>query len=136
MRIPRDTFLHYLADNLPALTVKNLRRDVNNPDAIRVTTEALNVQFIEDAPNVHIGSITVLMDVISADELTAVDMMNSVWQLLSLAGYTPQLDYSTTPPTQLASNLFWNPNTIKFRPVWDDLYTRYSALLRISLHPY
>lgn len=136
MRQVRDSFLHLLADNLPAYTIWNIRRDVNNPEQERVHEEAVNVQFIDDNPSVHIGNMVVALDVVSADELTAVDMMQAVWTLLSSSAYTPLLDYSTTPATPQGSNLFWNQNNIRFRPVWDQLYCRFTSTVTLRVHTY
>lgn len=136
MRAARDTFLKLLADNLTGITVWNLRHDLNNPEYMRLHEDAVNVQFLDDAPNVGVGTMTVLIDILSSDELTAVDTMKSLWTLLSASGYTEQYDYSTTPPTALGSNIFWNPNEVRFRPIWSETFFRYSSTLRLRLHNY
>jgi hypothetical protein len=41
----RDTFLHYLADNLPSLTIHPLRADPNDPTAGIFAMNAVNIRF-------------------------------------------------------------------------------------------
>jgi hypothetical protein len=137
MRQARDTFLHFLADNLPTLTIHNLRHDPNFPSASQLQMEGLNIQFLNDSPRVDVSGLTVTIDATYANELDAVDAMTTVWKLLQLTGYTRLTDYSD--PNNLIvhnTNLVWDTTQVRFRPVFSDTYTRFSCLLALSYQLY
>lgn len=138
MRQARDTFLQFLTDNLPGITVHNLRKDTNFISSANLQMNALNVQFLSDHPGVLTSSLTVTVDAIADNELDAVDMATKAFVLLSQSGYTPILDFTdqSQPPVALGSNLFWDVEGIKFRPVFGDTYCRHSALMTLSYHLY
>lgn len=138
MRQARDTFLRFLSDNLPGIAVHNLRKDTNFPDTSVLQMNAVNVQFLTDYPKVCVSTLTATVDVVSDNELPGIDMATSVFLLMTASGLTPILDYSdpTNPPVPLGSNLFWNPESIKFRPVYGDTYFRHSALITLYYHIY
>lgn len=139
MRQARDTFLHFLSDNLAAGTVvHNLRLDPNYQDAWLLQMNAVNVQFLTDSPRARMSDLTVTVDVIADSELDAVTMATNVFLLLSQSGTTPILDYTnqSLPPVSLGSNLFWDTEAVRFRPVYGETYFRHSALLTLSYHLY
>jgi hypothetical protein len=137
MRNCRDTFLHFLADHsyLTGITVHNIRRDSNVPDAAFIQDNAVNVQFV----NSDFGSLghnsrqLVSIDVVHDDELTCLDWASKVASVLQTAGYTPKLDYSVTPPASLGTNIRWNPDLVRFRPITTgDSYSRMTCLLSLN----
>lgn len=136
MRYARDTFLHFLSDNLgSAISVHNVRKDTNFPDAVHLTMNAVNVQFIADSPRVGLSDVMVTVDVVYDDELTAVGIASRLFLLLSASGYTPLTNYTNpATPVAIGSNLFWRQDLVKFRPVFGDTYYRSSALLTLTYH--
>src|SRR5688572_11161354 len=109
MRATRDTFLHFLSDNLTGLTVRNVRKATNNPSLAKLADNAVNVQFLTPRPHPHIASQLVSIDVIHEDELTAVDMTQQVYELLSSAYYTPKYDYTDPDnPVLTGQNIMWS----------------------------
>lgn len=139
MRQARDTFLKFLSDNLPSsIQLHNLRRDTNFPSSNQLQMNALNIQFLSDSPRVLQSGLTVTVDAIADQELDAIDMATTAFTLLSQSGMTPLLDYTdhTHAPVPLSSNLFWDTEAIKFRPVYGDTYFRHSALIALSYHLY
>lgn len=132
MRACRDTFLHFLADNLTGQTVHPLRRDVDNPSSGTLQNNAVNVQFIKDHPDVHIGSTFVIIDVINDNELQAIANTRDVWNLLSAAAYTPKFDYSSGSPVATGTNVMWDPCRVTFIQVRDDFSFHYSCLLELE----
>lgn len=122
MRATRDTFLHFLSDNLTGLTVRNVRKSSDNPSLSKLADNAVNVQFLTSRPHVHIAEQLVSIDVIHEDELTAVDMTQQVYELLSSAYYTPKYDYTNpSAPVATGQNIMWSKD-ISFRPIDNDPY--------------
>jgi hypothetical protein len=136
MRQARDTFLRYLADNLPGVEVRNVRRDKNSLESSRIRTGAVNVQFIGDASRVNDSNLFTTIDVVADDELDAVNMMQTVSSVLNQGGMIPLLDYTdTSNPVRVGtSQLFWNPNQVSFKPVYSDLYSRFSCFMMLTFH--
>lgn len=133
MREARDTFLHFLQDNLPGVIVRNLRRDSDDPSLAELAVNALNVQFIGDDLQIHISKLMVTMDIIFDEELSAIDCMNKIWGILSPGAYSPLLDYTDpTTPVATGSNLYWNQDSIRFRPIVSELTFRYNCTLQLS----
>lgn len=121
MRATRDTFLHFLSDNLPSLTVHPIRKDSNRPDGAKLADNAVNVQFLTIRPRVHIAEQLVSIDVIHEEELTAVDMAESVYELLSSAYYTPKYDYTNpSAPLLTGQNIMWSKDEVNFIPIDND----------------
>ena len=137
MRHERDTFLHYLADNISKYKIKNVRFDPAIPDSSRITSGAINVQFLSDNPQVQVGVMAVSIDCVADRELDVIDMADTVFKLLSLNSMCPQYDYTNPQnPVQLSGNIYWDANSLNFRPISDKLYCRYNSLLYLSYHPF
>src|SRR5690349_20942054 len=102
MRQCRDTFLRFLADNLTGITLHNVRFGTSNPADARYQVGAVNVKFLDTDPNPHIGQTTVEICVMNDDELTALDWVKQVYDILSSAYYTPKMDY-TNPNSPVAT---------------------------------
>jgi len=130
----RDSFLHLLADNLPAeVKVHNVRKDPDTPGSERLHTNKVNVQFLSDDLHTGVSLVLVTVDVIHEDERTAIDWTKKVWDILSAALYAPVYDYSSGTPVATGWNLSWG-QPVRFRPIFDELYTRRSATLTLSYH--
>lgn len=135
MRSARDTFLHYLSDNLSGLVVNPVRRDSKNPNLSKPKIGAINVNFFNDLLSPHICRLQVSIDALYADEFDAIDAAQRVVKLLQSSAYTPKLDYTDPEtPVPTGTNLYWNPYTITFRQVSSDLYFHYCCTLTISHH--
>jgi hypothetical protein len=135
MRSARDTFLHYLSDNLPGLTVNFVRRDSTNPNNSKPKINAVNVTFFNDLLSTHISRLQVSVDTLYNDELQAIDAVQQVVALLQAAAMTPELDYTVpAAPVATGTNIYWNPFTITFKTVGSDVYFHYSCTLTISHH--
>lgn len=133
MRAVRDTFLHFLADNITGITLHPVRREIDRPDSDRLQMNAVNVQFLNIDPRIHVSSQTVSIDVIFDDELTALNWVNKVWGVLNKAFYTPKYDYTVSAtPVATGTNIMWEPEDIGFRPVTTDYYSHYSCLLELK----
>lgn|SRR6185437_2073136 len=133
MRKTRDTFLHFLSDNLTGVPLHTVRADSSNPSMARYQTDAVNVKFLDVSPNWQIGSTLVEIAVIANDELDALTWVQSVYALLSSAYYTPKLDYTNPAnPVATGTNIYWDVD-IKFRTVLtsNDFYYDYRCLLTL-----
>lgn len=135
MRSARDTFLHYLSDNLPGLTINFVHRDATNPNNSKPQINAVNVLFFTDLLSPHVSRMQSSIDVLYNDELQAVDAAQQVVALLQAAAMTPELDYTNpASPVATGTNIYWNPFTITFKTVSSDVYFHYSCTLAISHH--
>ena len=133
MRSPRDSFLHFLADNLPSLSIHPIRRDPDDPATGTLQVEAINVGFGRLDLGITVSSIFAKIDVISTSELTATDMMQQVWLLLAAKFYTPLLDYTDPQnPVQMGTMLMWK--RCRFVPVDNDAYFQFSCTLPLQFH--
>jgi hypothetical protein len=135
VRACRDTFLHFLADNLTGLQVHALRRSTSDNAAGTIQTNAINVAFLKDTPNVRTAQTVVSIDIVYDDELTAVDAMAQVFRLLTAAYYTPKYDYSSGSPVAIGTNVMWNPRQVSFRSIYSDFYFHNTCLLTLEHHP-
>ena len=136
MRACRDTFLHYLSDNLPSLTIHNLRVDKDDPKLNEIMLNAINVTFHNSdfgGPS-DLSQQLVTVDVINDYELDAIDQAEQISQLLFKAAYAPLMDYSDpATPVQIGNErVFWNL-AMKFRPVHADNFFHVSALLHLFI---
>lgn len=128
MRHTRDTFLHFLADNL-TMNVHPLRKDPNNPSLEELRENAVSVKFMNVSPIVGVTTQQVAIHIIHTDENTAVDWTNDVFTLLNQAYMTPLYDYSIpASPTALNANIFWRPDQITFRHVDVEFYAHFVAV--------
>lgn len=132
IRAVRDTFLHYLSDNLVGIPVHALRYDPDNPGADGIQLNAVNIQFL----NVDLdlaGKIQVAVDIVTTNENTAADWMESVWLILGASFMTTVYDYTVpTLPVAQSANLMWARDAIKFRRVSNDNYARYSCVMQLN----
>ena len=132
----RDSFLHFLNDNLPpGMTLHPLRRDPNNRAADALAMNAVNVSFL----NLSAGNDTalaaqqVVLDVISDDENTAVDWVGAMFDLLRSAFYAPLYDYSNPDsPVATGTNMMWDRRRVTFKQVTSEAYSHYSCLLSVK----
>jgi hypothetical protein len=133
LRNVRDTFLHFLADNLPVETVHPIRFDKTRPHQNIPQLKKLNVAFHDaDYSSRSPASQFVTLDILHDDELYALDLEESVVGLLTLGGQASLLDYSTQPAVQVANRLvFWNTDSIQFRTVASTDYFHRSAFLEL-----
>jgi len=142
MRNVRDSFVHFVADNIAqfsngqTIPVVALFRSVANPDGEKFKTNSVNISFVGESLSPTVNTTIVELDVIQSDELTAVDWANSLWQLLSATFYTALKDYSQNPsaPVAQGTNIFWNVNSVGFKPIHDDYYFRYNCRLVLQSH--
>lgn len=136
MRSTLDTWLHFLADNLPGVTIHPRRYDPNNPSLMDLQENAINVEF-GDVSLDEVASQQVVLDIIFTDELQAYDLMQSVWNLLRAAFYTPLMDYTNpAAPVPGKGNLMWDRNSVKFRRVYADFYCHYSCTMNLKFQTY
>lgn len=118
MRATRDTFLHFLADNLTGRTVWPIRKSSTDPAKSKLKENAVNVQFLTMTQHMHIAGTLVSIDILHQDELTAVDITQEVWQLLSSAFYTPNYDYTNpNSPVATGENIYWDNDSVVFKPI-------------------
>jgi hypothetical protein len=139
----RDSFLHFLADNLQTVTVNNIivpiivhnvRRDLNVPASDQLSLDAINVKFLNTDYGMNVSSQTVSIDLCYNDELQAASVQTALFNLLRQAAYTPKLDYTNpTDPAVIGYQVFWEPG-IKFKPIHNMLYTHYHARLVLNTY--
>lgn len=129
----RDTFTHFLADNLTGINVHQCRRDINNPNQDDLEMNTVNLSFINTDFDRHINVQHVVIDIIHDDERTAFDWTQQVWTLLSKAFMTPVFDYTNpSSPVQQNSNIFWTTSA-KFRPVKGiGFYYHFTCFMKLS----
>ena len=137
-RTCRDSFLHYINDNIAAgVVVHPLRRDPTNRAADALQMNAVNVSFL----NLTAGNGTTLctqqcvIAVVADDENAAVDMVGSVLELLRAAYFCPMLDYTVpTAPVQIGTNITWDRKRVTFKRVQSEGYCHYSCLLSLRFY--
>lgn len=135
MRAVRDTFLHFLADNLSGVKVRGMWRDPNYPDAQALEQDVVNVQFLDDALDPILSTQKVSIQIVASSEFDAISWSESLWKLLSGTFYTPLYDYSDPKnPKPLGSNISWAVNSVRFKPIRDDYYFRYLCILPLNYH--
>lgn len=132
----RDSFLHFLADNLPLNSVHALRFSKTTPLNSSLQIGQINVAFHDSTYSANAPSNQfVTLDILHDDELAALDLEETLVVLLQLAGYSPLLDYSVTTQGPVAignTNFVWNPQGLKFRTVSSIDYFHRSAVLELS----
>jgi len=119
----RDTFLHFLADNLVDIAFHYVRRDSNDPSGELLLRNAVNVEFLGAELNNDLSKWQVAVDIVADDEETAVTMLDEVWKLLKSAFYTPILNGT--------GNIMWD-RRIPFRKVDGAYYYQFSAIFNIT----
>lgn len=132
----RDSFLHFLNDNLPAdITLHPLRRDPNNRAADALSMNAVNVSFLNlTAGNETVlGAQQVVIDVVGDDENIVVDWVGILFDLLRSSFYAPLYDYNNlATPAATGTNLMWDRRRITFKKITSESYSHYSALLSLK----
>jgi hypothetical protein len=137
MRAAKDTFLHYLADNLPLLTYNNLRVDKQNPKLNEIMLNAVNITFhnMDFSGPSDLSALLVTVDVVNDSELIAGDQAEQISHLLFTAAFAPLMDYTIpSAPVQISNErLFWMLS-LRFKPVHSENFFHLSALLHLSVH--
>lgn len=135
MRNVRDSFLMFLNDNLGGgIPIHAVRRDLSNPNADQLQLNAVNVQFLDPVFNNHIANQPVAVSVVHEDELTAVDWMTQLWDLLRLRMYTELQDYTNpASPVNTGYTLYWI-DTLRFRQVESPFYTHFHLRMPLYYH--
>lgn len=129
----RDTFLHFLADNLTGATIHPVRASKDQPQYNSLQVGSINITFHDATYSVRAPTTQFLtMDILHDDELLALDLEESLIVLLQTGAQALLLDYSGTTPVQVSnSKVFWNVDTIKFRTVASVDYFHRSSVLEL-----
>jgi hypothetical protein len=130
----RDTFLHFLADNLPDTQVHARRYDITDPGADELMENAVNIEFLGVALDPLVSVQQASIDVIFTDERIAVDTVAKLWTLFRSAFYTTLLDYTNITPVSTGTNLMWDKTAVNFRRVYSGEYTHYVCLLPLKFN--
>ncbi len=130
----RDTFLHFIADNLPTGTAFHyLHRDPNDPASELLKTNAVNVEFNGMASYNLTDMQYVSIDVVADYDDDAVTWVKNVVDLLRSAYYTPLYNYTVpTAPVPVRGNVMWPRAAINFRKIHSDNYSHYSCQLTLE----
>jgi hypothetical protein len=132
IRHTHDTFLHFLADNLAGITVREIRYDKDDPNASVLMTNALNVTFLNRSYDTKLSDVQLTLDVCHDDGLTAIDWEEQIATLLQKTAWTEVQDYSGSNPTQLVhQNVFWS-SKVQFRPVVAEYYYHSTATITLN----
>ena len=131
----RDSFLHFLADNLTGITVHPMRASRSNASNDSLQVSALNVTFHDSTYSTNGPTSQFLtLDIVHEDELLALDMEEPLVNLLQLGGITQLEDYSVSPPVQIGNKIIsWNPQSVKFRTVLAPNYFHRSSVLELYI---
>jgi hypothetical protein len=130
----RDSFLHFIADNLPAITVHPVRFDSTLPASNSLQVTAINIAFHDATYSAGYPSCQfVTLDILHTDELAALDMEEILVALLQKGASTELMDYTDpAAPVQVSTSLaYWNSEQIKFRTVNSVDYFHRSTVLQI-----
>lgn len=133
MRQTRDTFLHFLSDNLASssITVNNVRLDLNVPGSEKYKMNAVNVKFLDVNPLDTIGDTMVEISITNDNELTALTWVKKVVDILTSAYFTPKLDYTNpSSPTAVGTNIYWD-FSLRFRPIYNEHYCDFRCVLTL-----
>lgn len=131
MRQTRDTFLHFIGDNIVGVPVHNVRRDTSVPESELIQLNAVNIKFLDVSPDV-IGTTLVDIAVCFTDELTALATVKKVYDLLQSAFYTPKKDYTIpASPVPTGTNIFWRL-PLQFRRIYSDTYADFRITLTLT----
>ena len=129
IRDVRDSFAHFLYDNLTDIPVHFLRKDSSDSAAVNLKKNAVNVEYDYISLDT-VAKLTAYIDILQEDDNTAVDWLEAVWNLLSSAFMIPIYDYTnTSSPVLVGANVMWDHNSVKFRKVNLQGYTQYSCSL-------
>lgn len=129
MRNTRDSFLHYLKDNLPSLRFHAVRTDKDYPGSELLQGNAVNITFTVSVFTPIENEQVVAIDICHENELTALDWASQLSNLLLTAACTEKLDYSSGTGVSAHDGwIYWKPK-ITFRAVSDLTGFRYSMYL-------
>jgi hypothetical protein len=130
----RDTFLHFIADNLSSgMTFQYIHRDPDDPDSELLKMNAVNISYQGLSLSFDTDKQFVVIDVVSDYEETAVTWIHSIVSLLRSAYYTPILDYTNpSSPTPVWGNVMWPKAPIIFRRINSDNYSHYTCELTLE----
>jgi hypothetical protein len=128
-----DTFLHFLADNLTGIKVRELMFDKDDMTSRIIQTNALNVEFTNFTTTVE-HTLTVVFDLAHNDTLTARDWEEQIVNLLHATAMTEVMDYRTDPanPKVVPQQRISWPAKLSFRPIVADTYYHSTATFRIT----
>lgn len=127
-----DSFLKFLATNLPTYTVRGLKFDPSDQTASLLAEDCINVDFRYWRPARGSGSSIVNVDFVFADEQTAYDAVAAFQTLLFSTGYAAVYDYTNiAAPVPTGSNMFWDVGSCEFRRIMSPNYCHYSCSLRL-----
>jgi hypothetical protein len=118
----RDSFLQLLSTELAGITIHPIRRELNRPDAQKPQINAVNVEFTVLETSVQTPEQDVSISVIHEDELTAVDWVNQLTDLLNKRSFTEKYDYTNPASPVRANGLISWPTRLRFRPVFNPFY--------------
>lgn len=136
LRAARDTFLHFISDNLPdGVTVHAMRRDPNDRAADTFAMNSVNIEFL----NFGLGAGQVLsthqavIDVINDTENTVVDWVEIVWGLLKATFFIPILDYTDPAnPAHVGRSLCWDSRKVSFKKIASEGYSHFTCTLSLQ----
>lgn len=129
----RDTFLHFIADNLSA-PVHYMVYDPSDMSGSNYKANAVNIEYHNESPKVGIGQFVVCLDVIYDSELTALPVMKELFKLLTASGMAPLYDYSGDAPVSQGCNIYWDVRKIQFKRLQTDNFFRRSCTLSLYTH--
>lgn len=130
MRKIRDTFLHFLHDNILSVSINPVRFDTSDPSASLLKIDALNVTFLDYRTSNGSGSSRVSLDVVYSSENEAVDVIETLQEFLSLSFNTPLIDYTDPEaPVVVGGNIYWDIEGIRFMRVASNQYSHYVCIL-------
>jgi hypothetical protein len=128
----QDSFLHLIADNLD-VPVHVIRDDPTDRAAGVLRTNAVNLSFLDVrlGNGMVLSNVGAVIDVIHESQNTAIEWIESVWQILGAAFYAPILDYDEDPsdPSLTGKNMTWDASAVSFKRVVNSAYTHYSCVL-------
>lgn len=133
MRQTRDSFLRLLADNITGgVPIHNVRRDPKTPDSDKLQGNAVNVSFVDTHPHPQVGETTVEIAVVHEDELTALDWVKKVYDVIGARYFTEKMDYTDpAAPITTGANIYWERNDVRFRSIYNDFYYDYRCTLTL-----
>lgn len=135
MLTSRDTFLHFLADNLNAGVVHPVRADPANRATEPLKTNAVNVAFGNLTSGINLTTQQTFIDVIYDSENDAADAVNALFTLLKASYFTPIMDYTDpTAPVPVGTNLMWDRHRISFKRIAALAYCHYSCTLSTKFY--
>lgn len=133
MRSALDSFLKYLVENLPGLSINYLRHDPNDQSAGLLKMNSLNVHVLDVEPTIQGSVIRVSLDAVYDSETTAWTNLGLIHDLFKKSYYTPMLDYTVpASPVDMDKNVYWDSQAVRFSRVVSDNYCHYSCVLALK----